>query len=223
MTPSPIHSFIGFFAFLAAGIAFKITVGKAGKKRDIETQKFLNDEHEANFARAHEIPDEMLYHPDINQLPDTDYGDNPEFLKLNQAKQKVLSCAKSPMLRLNPPMKNIEIKQKFGAANLEKITNYETSYDQYIRLLTNFGEELIKLDLFEDAKKALNICIDMESLVSQPYLLLCDIYAKEKNITELNLLKNKVELTAIIAGDKILSKKILDYANEKLNELDNLK
>jgi len=221
MFSSAIERFMGFFAFLAAGLLFKMVIGKSGGKNKKEFQQFLDEEHEANFARAHKIPDEMFYHPDTGSLPDTDYGDGEEFKKLNQAKQKVISGSSSKMLRLNPPMKNIEIKQNFGAANLERITNYETSYDQYIRSLSNFAEELMKLGFFEDAKKILMICMEMDSLIFLPYSLLCDIYAKEKNAKAILELKDKVDSTEIIFNNKLLTGKIIDCINTKLKEIEN--
>ena len=212
--------FIGFLMFLVAGVFFKNLVAQSGKKSKKETQQYLNDEHEANFARAREIPEELLYRPDISTLPDTNYGETTEFTKLNQAKQKALLAAQATMLRLNPPMKNIEIKQKFGTANLEKITNYEVAYEQYIRLLTNWAEELIKLELYEDAKKVLTVCVEMYSLIFLTYSLLCDIYATENNTAALESLKTKIISTPIIANEKILFNKIINYANEKLDAIE---
>ena len=220
MNLGSLSGFVGFFMFLIACIWFKSILGKSGKKSKKETEQFLNAEHEANFSRAHEIPAEMFYHPGIDNLPNTEYGDKAEFAKLAQLKQKAFSGAQSTMLRLNPPLKNIEIKQKFGAANLEKITNYETSYEQYIRSLSNWADELVKLEFYEDAKKVLSICIEMDSLIFLPYSLLCDIYVKEKNIAELDSLKSKVISTNIIANNELLSKKIIAYIDEKLKEIE---
>ena len=213
--------YIGFFIFLIICLLFRFIANSVGRKNKKEAENFLNAEHEANFSRAHEIPDEMFYHPDTGSLPDNEYGDGDEFAKLNAAKQKVYSSAKSNMLRLNPPMKNIEIKQKFGAVNLEKITNYEVSYDQYIRSLSTWAEELIKLGFYEDAKQVLLVCMEMDSLIFLPYSLICDIYEKEKDISGLKGLEANIRAKDIIANDEILSGKIIRYIYEKLSVIEN--
>jgi len=209
--------YVGFFVFLLIGMMFKFLVNNSNSKYKKGKEQFLEAERQANFARVREIPAQAYYTPDKTSLPIKNYGNGDADSKVKAAQEKALKKAESKMLRLDPPMKNIEIKQTYGATNLESITHYEENYEQFIRALSLWAEELIKLENFGDAKTLLSICVDMNSLIFLPYSLICDIYEKENDRQSLIALQQKINDTPIIKSNDILAKKINDYITGKLS------
>jgi len=215
--PDFVARYIGLALFVAFAFWFKFIIGRAGKKQRNKKEKLMEDEREANFSRVQEIPEHMKYIPDISKLPVKEYSDKPESDKITAIQARALKAAKLPMLRLDPPMTNIDIKRAFGATNLETLTAHEENYEQYTRALSNWAIELIALNNYDDARTVLNICIDMNALFFQPYSSICDIYEITGNREGLLNLRDKIDNTEIIRNNKMLFEKISDYINAKLD------
>ena len=213
--PDFVARYIGLAIFVFFAVIFKFIMTRTSHKQSEKKNKLIEDEREANFSRVHAIPDEVSYIPDITKLPLGEY--NADEKKAATMQERALKAAERPMLRLDPPMSNIEIKRAFGATNLEIITNREENYENYIRALANWAAELIVLENYEDAEVILTTCVDMSALFFLPYSLLCDVYDKTGNKPALSSLRNRVSEKGIIKNNDMLFKKINDYIEAKLS------
>ena len=213
--PDFIARYIGLAAFLVFAIIFKFVITRTGRSQRESKDKLFEDERSANFSRVQAIPEGIMYTPDVSKLPVREYTDEEKKLRLLQ--ERALAAASKPMLRLDPPMTNIEIKRAFGATNLEIMTTREENYELYIRALSNWAGELISRDNYEAAEIILKICIEMNALFFLPYSLLCDVYEKTGNKAATQTLRDYINKTEIIRNNEILFKKISDYIRVKLS------
>ena len=214
--PDFVARYIGLAVFLVFAVMFKFIVTRSGTSDREKREQFMQDEREANFSRVREIPEDVYYHPDTSKLPVKEYPDQSARVALMQS--RALKAAEKPMLRLDPPMSNIDIKRAFGATSLDMITTREEYYEQYIRALANWATELIGLENYDDAETVLNVCVDMSALFFLPYSLLCDVYAQKGDREALHALKDKIDNRDIIKDNDMLFRKISDYIKLKLNE-----
>ncbi|MCL2565367.1 MAG: hypothetical protein FWE24_06090 [Defluviitaleaceae bacterium] len=217
--PDFVARYMGLALFVIFAFWFKFIIGRSGKNQKNKKEKLMTDEREANFSRVQEIPEHMKYAPDISKLPVKEYLGDEKSDKAATMQERALKAAELPMLRLDPPMTNIDIKRAFGATNLETITAREENYEQYTRALSNWAAELIALDNYEDAEIILNICVDMKALFFLPYSLLCDIYEKTVNKDGLLNLQNKISNVDIIRNNESLFGKINEYISIKYSAL----
>ena len=206
--PDFVARYIGLAFFVILAAFFKFIVVRTGKKQRDSKEKLIEDEREANFSRANLIPEEIIYTPDTAKLPLKEYADAASKAALLQ--ERALKAAAKPMLRLDPPMTNIDIKRTYGAGNLEFVTTREENYELYVRALANWAAELIALGNYEDAEAVLTVCVDMRALFFLPYSLLCDVYAQTGNRAALSALRSKVSQADIIKNNDALYKKIND-------------
>lgn len=215
--PDFVARYIGLALFVLFAFWFKFIIVRTGKKQKNKKEKLMEDEREANFSRVQIIPEQMTYIPDLSKLPVKEYLGEEASDKIALVQARALKAAELPMLRLDPPMTNIDIKRSFGATNLDIITTREENYEQYTRALSNWAAELMAIDNYKDAKDILNICVNMNPMFFLPYSLLCDIYEKTGSKEDFISLRDKVSNTDIIRNNETLFGKINEYINIKMD------
>ncbi|MDR2899784.1 MAG: hypothetical protein LBU94_05680 [Clostridiales bacterium] len=196
------------FAFIM--LLINVLIKGGGKKYYKNKQAFLDAEHSANFARKRDIPDELFCRVNTDMLTWISYPDTTEYSRLNSLLQKAVKKSQNPMMHLDPPKKNIDLKLEFGAVNLEKIIIYEEHYEQYIRALSDLAQELFNLNLKKDAESVLLEAINLRSPIFKPYQLITDIYLSENDKTKLMDIKKRIGNENIIS-DETLINKVSDY------------
>jgi len=185
-----IQALIPLLMLFGIATIFKTIVFNAGQKRNTWIEEEIERDRVANFARRKDIPENLFYVPDLENLPIKDYPNNDDtFYSVITSQKKVTEKVNLKMLKLSPPLSNVEIKERFGYANLEDIIDYEENYYEYIHALNNFAVSLIKINDIESAEKVLlSSILEMESNIIKTYSLLFKIYldTNEKNkLTEI--------------------------------------
>lgn len=195
------------FAFLA--ILFKIIVNNKGKKEKKFFDQYLEEEFNANFSRAVEIPKELFFVPKIELLPIKEYENDSKYEQIIKLQNAVIKKSTEKMIILDPPLSNKEIKLKYGANNLETIINCEENYNSFINSINNLSEELINLKNYPDAEQFLLYCVEIKSLYFKTYELLIKIYIETNQNEKIKNLKEEVQNMAYLDSDLFLKEKII--------------
>lgn len=213
--------FIPFAFFFAMAVLFRIAVSSAGKKYYKDFEKQIEEERLANFSRKQDIPKDTFIKPDLSKLPIKEYPEDDEtFKRVIESQESVLRKGKLKMIKLIPPLSNIEIKKKFGFTNLEFVIEYEENYYSYISSLNMLAVSLINLKDFISAEKVLLHCIiDMQSNIFKSYVLLSEIYAKNNDKNKLEEMLNIINKLEVLKEDNSFKEKLEYHINKLIKEI----
>ena len=149
--------------FVIAWVHFRMAIGESGRYKKMNA--FIDMEREANTTRRRDIDEAHFFRPDLSRLPIVDFDEIQveKNAKLAQIQARVLSVAKSEMIKLELPLSNLEIKQRYGAANLETVTMCEERFDQFVRALLTWAEALQAADKRKDALLVLDYLAELNT------------------------------------------------------------
>ncbi|MCL2170675.1 MAG: hypothetical protein FWB71_00865 [Defluviitaleaceae bacterium] len=161
------------------GVAIKITTIRRRKQAAAGTGKLLSDDYYANLARTKEIEQERFYVADVGLLPIRQYSDASEVLA--QRQKKAVDLADKKMINRISGLSNVDLKNMFGVAQLDKIAMYEENFTKYMHALRFWCERLIEEGQAGDARIILEESVKAGSEVSAIYTMLAGIYRDDKN------------------------------------------
>lgn len=168
------------------GISFKSYLSKTSPSTKEKLDALLMQEHEAQFARSVQLPNEFFIQVDASLYPKTDCK------ACTQLYETLMRYAKRPMVNLQGKT-NLELKQNYGAQTLESISDYEKNYYDFLDISIQYAKALYESDYLSEARQTLEACIHYHCDVSKCYQLLIDIYKKQSDTEALNHLRPIIE------------------------------
>lgn len=187
LTPQLLYTLV--FA-LGMGILFFILSHQINKGRDDSKkslEKFLSEEHAANFITKKSLPDDIFLQVDLSSLP---HISHPECLKqYNQ----LIALAQFPMVNLQA-MGNLTLKKQFGINHLETLCEYEQHYIHFVKALTAYGMLLHEEDFIEESILALEYSVKIGCDLNNCYLYLIRNYGIIKDKKRLEELKRYLKV-----------------------------
>ncbi|MCL2170122.1 MAG: hypothetical protein FWB74_08880 [Defluviitaleaceae bacterium] len=178
-------------------ILFTIAVrlaSKSGKVRQ-KAEKLIAENEAANTARAREIEDEHFFKPELDKLPIRTFTaeemslPHPVYLWQN----KVVQGASKKMLRFGSEQSNVELKRRYGLANLEFVARYEENFTNFCHGLRHWAQVLLLEGNEADAQMVLEFAVHAGSEISLTYTMLADIYKNQNDVQKLKELTSKSE------------------------------
>ena len=148
-------------------------IRRSSRKANKDTENFWNKEAEANLTRRKDISTLDYITLNIDQLPLADQADETA----NSYRNTILKLSNQKILNLSG-ISNTELKTRYGAANLDKLSEYDNNYIQLVSILHKWAERLFSTGDFITARKVLEFAIYHKSDVSKSYKLLAEIYLK---------------------------------------------
>lgn len=202
MTEFKIPSF--FILFLTFLFLWLYHSRKNQKSYLAQKEAFWNKEQEALNTRKKEIPDELIYRPDISTLsfPALDLSE-ALLVKYQKLIKQITASAELPMMNLRN-MSNTDIRLQFGVANQAFITQAEENYDAFLNFLFDYALLMKDNHCIQEAIFALEEIIRLDSDTSKYYILLADLYAETSNQTGLQRLRHAAEKCNPIGQSKVL-------------------
>ena len=180
--------------------------------RYVLQDKFLKDEMEANNTRRRDVEPEFYFTPNTSALPlRSDVSG-----KVAEKQEMVEKCAQLVMLRFPEKRTNLELKNAYGVANLEKVTGYEENYNRYLYVLIQWAEALIEAGERRDAIKIFEHTVELGSEYRKSYTHLADYYTEQQNANSLNTLLDNV---ALQFTDEGIRRQLTQYIMDKKESL----
>lgn len=204
------------FPFFASFIIFILilqhNIRKVNKTSEKQENAFWDRENSANNVRKQNI-DDLTY---------ITFRAEP-FYPLNLL--DAVSCSK--FLEKNPEVKNIlsrflfleeqkivnlteytntDLKFKYGVANLNILTEYDTNYNELITLLHNYGSIFAKDGFETQALSVLEYAVSLGSDISGTYTLCAEIYQKNNQWDKIDWLKKEAENISTSRKNSIVRK-----------------
>ena len=188
-------------------VVVAIVTKRHGKLQDTKNRRFLEEEQAANVARKREIEPELFFYADLINLPRISESDP----------HKVLRTSRRTMIRFEKPESNVELKKRYGVAQLESITLYEENFVDFLKSLGDWAQALHDEGNIGDAIQVLEYAIQLGSEFRATYRLAADIYTNCRDSHALGQLFQMAQQNHF--KDPIIQEHILSYIEEKLEEL----
>ena len=204
---------VALFACIA-GIIYFVT-SRAFKNRYHLLDELLDADMEANSARRREVEEEYFYAAQIDSLPVRDNAEGDVAKK----QEHVLNCAQQKMVHFPQKMSNIELKNAYGVANLEKVTGFEENYNRYVMALVDWADALLEtggVNEKADAIAILESTVALGSEFRKTYIHLADYYFEKAKADGLEWLLEKV---AELFSDEGIKRQVTQYIMDKKESL----
>ena len=188
-------------------IVVAIVTKRHGKLQDAKNRRFLEEEQAANMARKREIEPELFFYANLEDLPRVPESDP----------HKVLRTSKRTMIRFDKPETNVELKKRYGVAQLESITLYEENFHDFLKSLGEWALALHDEGNINGALQVLEYAIVHGSEFRGTYRLAADIYAYERDVWAMERLLQMAMDNHF--KDPAMRDHVLSYIEEKISEL----
>ena len=193
------------FPFLAVFIIITVYIAIRRNSAMHSEQKvwedFRNREQEANWARKQDISNLAYIKLPLDALPLGQFTDEA----LISYEQALRDLSTRPICNLNG-ISNTDLKLRYGAANLNALSQCDTNYSTLVSLLANYGEKLFELSHPAEAKQVLEYSLSLGSDIGKTYELLATIYEYEGQPEKINALYESAEKITSIRRNSILRK-----------------
>ena len=101
---------------------------------------------------------------------------------------------------------NTELKYKYGVANLNLLTEYDSNFSELVTLLQNYAELFLQSDFENQALTVLEYAISIGSDISKTYTTCAEIYYNQNQLDKIEWLKKEAEKISTSRKDSIVRK-----------------
>lgn len=187
--------------FIVFIIWFRVKMKRNNSTISEADAAFWERERHANFARKRDISHQELLTVDLDALP---FSQNPDEEEADLS-QKVRECASAKMLNLTG-YTNTDLKEQYGAGNLDELTDWDQNFMYFIRALSQWGSYLHRMKDYARAKAVMEYSVEIGSDISTVYTILGEIYAREQNWEKVDNLISLVNDSDFSLKESILKK-----------------
>lgn len=168
-----------FASVVALSIAIAVSIHKNKKAQAAIDQDFWAREREANNTRRKSLEDLDYIRIPIEQFPMSLLEDIP---KVDDYKHIIMTLKDLPIVNFTG-ISNTELKLRYGAPNIDLLTQYDQNYTLLVRTLQQWAQHLYDSGYVDEACHMLEFAVSTGTDISGTYRLLCQIY-KEQNTPE---------------------------------------
>ncbi len=189
---------IMFTLLFAIWIQFQIKRSNKISKQSME--KFWQRENKANQTRKVDISTLDYIKVSLDRLPMDDHEDPT----INSYRDIILDLSDRKILNLTG-MTNTELKFKYGAANINLLSEYDNNYTKLVSMLHKWGERLYALGDLDKAILVLEYAISCDTDVSKTYKLLATIYKEQNTPEKINALIELIPKIKALRKDALIN------------------
>ncbi len=188
------------YPFFASFIVFCLwLMYEIHKHRNMDEKNFkayIDEEVKANNTRKKPLDDLQYITIPIDSLPTNILKNNTI---ISDFIDTIYYLSENPIVNLTG-ISNTELKLKYGAPNLELLTQYDTAYTTLVRTLYEWGKALYENGYSADAKTVLEYAVSIKTDVSDTYLTLAKIYSEEENKDKIKkLISDASEINSLMS------------------------
>lgn len=191
--------FLGLFVFLLAFIAF---YRKKNTRLQNEVEEaFWEREYKANTTRRQDISGLPYLTIPLDKFPIGICRNDC----LNEYEETLTSLAERKILNLGA-YTNTDLKLKYGASNLNILSECDQNFTILCRTLVSYAKKLIELGHESEALPVLEYGISIGSDVSANYLILAGLYQKCSRTEDIQKLLGQAGELDSLMKDSIVKK-----------------
>ena len=165
-----------FFASVATlSVAIAVNIRKNKKTQEAIDQDFWAREREANSTRRKSLDDLDYIHIPVEEFPMSLLPDVP---KIEDYRQIIMTLKDLPVVNFTG-ISNTELKLRYGAPNIDLLTQYDQNYTLLVRTLQQWAQALYDAGHVDEACHMLEFAVSTGTDISSTYRLLCRIYREQ--------------------------------------------
>lgn len=153
-------------------------------------EDFWERERAANSTRRQPLDDLDYITIPLDEMPMSLLEDVP---KADDYKQIIRSLSELPVVNFTG-LSNTELKLRYGAPNIDLLSQYDQSYTLLVRTLQQWAELLYDAGYIDEARHMLEFSVSTGTDVSGTYRLLCQIYQEQHTPEKISSLYPIVEM-----------------------------
>lgn len=185
-----------FASFIILCLLLSYELKKRKKKETKIYEDFLDEEARANSTRRKPMDDLQFITIPFDTLPLASLPDNE---KVQENIEILRTISDSGIVNLTG-FSNTDLKLKYGVPNLPILSEYDAAYTSMARALYEWGNELHKNKLDDEALTVLEFAVSTGSDVSKTYDIMAEIYQKTNSYQKIEELIDKA--SAINSSNK---------------------
>lgn len=187
--------------FIVFIIWFRVKMKRNNSTISEADAAFWERERKANFTRKRDISQLELLDADLESLP---FSPNPDEREA-ELSDRVRACASAKMLNLTG-YSNTDLKEQYGAGNLDELTEWDQNFMYFIRALSQWGSYLYQKKDYARTKAIMEYSIEIGSDISTVYTTLGEIYAREHDWEKVDKLISLVDASDFPLKESMLKK-----------------
>lgn len=158
-----------------------------------KSDAFWERERQANLTRKKDISHLEYISVPVNTLP----FPKTDREEITDIQNHILKLSSEKIVNFTG-LSNTDLKLKYGAPNLDLLTEYDNNYLELVRSLYRYGKLLYDFNKKEEAAAILEYALAVKTDVSANYTLLATIYKEKNEIDRINdVISRAEELTSM--------------------------
>ena len=209
-------TFIGTTVFFLAIAAFaQIMIRRGSRGRYDKMNAYLSAERAANTARKRDIDDSLIIKAAFPQEACIDSASDDALLLQKQEKARAASHA----MMMRTGLSNIEIKHAFGPQNIDHIAQCEANFNNYVKALQEWAEELLNRGNKDAARLVLEEAVNAGAETSKAFITLTGLYRENRRRADIEALLVKTQNPVFLASDPVTKSKIQSHISDTISQL----
>lgn len=188
--------FVNFSILIIFVLWLQYEIRKNTRLSKKSSELFWEREKQANLSRKAEISGLDYITIPVDRLPMADHVDDT----INSYRDTILNLSSKKIVNLTG-LTNTDLKLKYGAANINLLSEYDSNYTVLVSILHKWGERLYHHGDKEDAAAVLEFSVMCLTDVKKTYLLLAGIYMEQHDPVKIDPLLEILPFTKISRKD----------------------
>lgn len=189
-----------FICFIVFVLWLRVKMNRTNYESTLDSKSFWEREEKANFTRSKDISTLSYLTVSEDELPFSNSTEDEQEAWLEQEVKKFLN---RKMINLSA-FSNTDLKEQYGIANLDELSEYDQNFLLFIRNLSTWGNYLYQKNDFTRAKQIMEYSLSIESDISTVYTTLGHIYAAEGKLQKIDELITLAENSEAALKDSII-------------------
>ncbi|HBI60360.1 MAG TPA: hypothetical protein DDY31_03965 [Lachnospiraceae bacterium] len=189
-----------FICFIVFVLWLRVKMNRTNSESTLDSESFWEREEKANFTRSKDISALSYLTVSEDELPFSNSTEDEQEAWLEQEVKKFLN---RKMINLSA-FSNTDLKEQYGIANLDELSEYDQNFLLFIRNLSTWGNYLYQKNDFTRAKQIMEYSLSIESDISTVYTTLGHIYAAEGKLQKIDELITLAENSEAALKDSII-------------------
>lgn len=160
---------------------------------------FWERERQANLTRKSDISGLEYITIPVERLPMSDHTD----ATINSYRDTILNLSSKKIVNLTG-FTNTDLKLKYGAANINQLSEYDNYYIVLVSILQKWGDRLYQNGNLSDAEAVLEFSVMCLTDVRKTYLLLARIYMEQSTPEKIDPLLEILPFIRIVRRDALV-------------------
>lgn len=169
---------------------------KSTDKQNEVQQQFWEQENLANSTLRQDISELEYISIPLDKFPLDTESEAAETIR-GLSNQKIINLSNYT---------NTELKLKYGIANLDTLSEFESNYFTLEKALESYASELLADERTSDAQNVLEYAVTIGSDISNIYLMLAEIYKEQDNLDRLSWLITEASNLKTLIKDSLVQK-----------------